>query len=199
MADKEETPGQEPDETQNADGQEPDADANDSPAPWGDDDFDPKTAWKLVQNLRSEVDELKADRNKANDAATKAEREKQEAEEAKLAENEEYKTLAEKRAERILELAPLENKVEELEAERNQYRDALQAHVDATLKGVPDYVRDALAGKSPIEVMDYVSKHAEAFKKTGASGVPDNPNPNGDTKMSDEERRKLAALPGRDY
>lgn len=196
MAD--EPTGQAPETMENVQGQEPETDASDTPNPWGD-DFDAGKAWTLVQNLRGEVDEMKAERKAAKEQLTEAERKAQEAEEAKLAENEEYKTLAEKRAERILELAPLESQVKDLEAERDQYRDALQAHVDATLKGVPDYVRDALAGKSPIEVMEYVSKHGESFRKQGASGVPDSPNPNGDHKMSDEEKRKLAAIPGRDY
>lgn len=32
------------------------------PAPWESDDFDPERAWNLVQNLRGDVDKLKADK-----------------------------------------------------------------------------------------------------------------------------------------
>lgn len=31
--------------------------------PWGDDDFDPDKAWKLISNLRADVDKTKADRD----------------------------------------------------------------------------------------------------------------------------------------
>lgn len=196
MSDNEPT-GQAPDSTQDADGQEPDADAQPQ-NPWGD-DFDADKAWTLVQNLRSEVDEMKAERKAAKDEAAAATRKAQEAEEAKLAENEQYRELADKRAERLLELEPLEPRIKEVEAERDQYRDALQSHVDAMTKDIPEHVRELLTGKSPIETLAWLDKHGESFRKSGATGVPDTPSPNGEHKMSDEEKRRLAAMPGRDY
>lgn len=154
---------------------------------------------EAARKLRSENKSLRDRLRDIESKMTDAEKAQQKAEEDQLAEQEKWQDLAEKRAARLLELEPLEPRVTEIEKERDSYKSALQAHVDAQLASVPEHITELLSDRDPIEQMEWLDKHAETFRKQGAAGVPDSPSANGDTKMSETEKRQLAALPGRDY
>lgn len=183
-------------------GETPQDDQQDAQTPpWGD-DFNPERAWSTIQNLRKVEDnakELDKELKQLKSERQQRAKEAQQADEERLEKQEEYKQLAEKRADRLLELEPLKEKLPEIEAERDKYREALQGYVSAQFEGLPEHIVELLQDRDPVDQLEWLGKNRETFNKTRPQGVPDTPHPNGNAGMTPEEKRKRAALPGRDY
>lgn len=152
-----------------------------------------------AKNLRERLREAESTLGELTEAEKQRKRDADKAEEDRLKEQNEWKDLADRRADRLLELEPLEGQVETLTQERDRYRDALQSYVTAQFEGVPEHIVELLQAKDPVEQLDYLSKHRDSLVKGKVQGVPDTPAANGTAKLTPEERRKKAAIPGRDY
>ena len=102
------------------------------------------------------------------------ERTRREAEEARLAEQNEFRTLAEQRAERIVELESAANQVEALTQERDTALSVVRELVAGELEAAPDYVRDAIAERGPVEQLRYLNQHRDkwATAPTTPRGTP---------------------------
>lgn len=117
-------------------------------------------------------------------AKKQAETERSKAEEAArqktLAEQGEYKTIAESQAAKIAELEAKTALVERYEA-------ALSATLEQALKGLPQHVIELLSDKDPAAQLEYLAKHGEKLRATPP------PNLNGRTARAttatDDERK----------
>jgi hypothetical protein len=123
---------------------------------------------------------LEREKRKADEREAKA---KETAKAEALAEQGEFKTLAEQRAARIAQLEPLEGELEESRA-------ALQTLLDAELTAVPEEVREAISDKSPAWQLQYITKHRGKWtKKTG--GVGSNPDASTGKQLSSAEQEQV--------
>lgn len=107
---------------------------------------------------QAEVDELiraRLDRQRTSLEAAQA-KAKQEADAAALAQQGEFKTLAEQRQARIAELEPQAERATRLEK-------ALQAQLDEAMKGVPDYILPLLEKLDVIDRLEYLAKNRAAL------------------------------------
>jgi hypothetical protein len=115
---------------------------------------------------------LERERRRAEEAQ---ERVRREADEARLAEQNEFRTLAEQRAERIVELEAATGQVETLTQERDEALAVVRELVGAELQQAPDYVRDAIAERSPVAQLQYLNQHRDKWVTTERRGIPATP------------------------
>lgn len=129
------------------------------------------TQEQLNSFLKSEKDKwaakAEADRKAAEDKAK----------EDALKEQGEFKTLADQRAARITELEAETGQVESLTQERDAALAVVTGFVEQELKDAPDYVRDAIADKSPVDQFAYISKHRDKWMKPRPTGAGPTPQP----------------------
>lgn len=138
----------------------------------------------IAERLKRQREKLERE---AEEARHKAE---QEAEEARMAEQKKFEELAEKRKAELDELEPQLTAVTE---ERDTYREALAEHVKQQLENVPELVKDLLEDRDPVEVLNYLTEHADELSKaSGPDGPPKTPKPKGSGELTDDEIRKAA-------
>lgn len=89
---------------------------------------------ELPQDVQVYIEELRDEAKKYRLEKAAAERTAKEAEEARLAQQNEWKVLAEKRAQRIAELEPVE-------LQHREIQEAFNAGLEAKLKDIPEDVR----------------------------------------------------------
>lgn len=122
---------------------------------------------------QSDIDRIVKDRLER--AAEKARKEREKAEAAArdkaLADQQEYKTLAEQRAERLAQLEPLTEQVETLTQERDAALAVVTSLVEQELTAAPDFVRDAIAEKSPVDQLAYITKHRDKWTQGKPQGI----------------------------
>lgn len=134
-------------------------------------------------------DRLAREDRKREEAAAKA---RKEAEEAALEQQEEFKKLADKRAERILDLEAQVGTLEQVTAERDEMNDALQGYLNTEREGLPDHILPLLDELSPVKQLAYISANRAQFGKASGRGIDPTPKGQSDPKIPDEERRKVA-------
>lgn len=127
---------------------------------------------------------------KSKEAATKAEAKA-------LADSQQFKELSEKQAARLLELETASGEtgkaIEQLNADRDRYRKALEENVKERRKGVPEHIGALLDALDPIAQLDWLTKNA-AKLGGAAGGPPPTPNAqNGDLAQKEEARKKFQA------
>jgi DNA repair exonuclease SbcCD ATPase subunit len=137
-----------------------------------------KVREQVEQQLR---DEFEKEQQKAD----------REAEEARLAEQQEFQELAETRKAKLDELEP---QLETLQERAERYEKALTAHAEQAMANVPAFVKPLLEKMDPVEQLAYIAEHEEEFatESGGSAGPPKTPKPNGDGDMTDKERRRRA-------
>lgn len=131
----------------------------------------PKPSAPEVKTFTQEqLDAIVAERLRR--AEEKATREREAAEaaarEAALAEQGQYKPLAEQRAERIVELEGRAAQVDTVTAERDELAELVQAWVEDELKTAPDYVRDAISDRTPQAQLKFIRDNREKWAGTQA-------------------------------
>lgn len=139
---------------------------------------------------------IEREKAKADTAAQKAARE---AEAKALADQGEFKKLAESRGQ---ELAEANKRLEELDAlkkDNARLSKALADQIAAQTKDLPDYLRELLASKDPVSQMDWLTANADKLKTPAAAAAPApginaGARGNGQGKLSDDEARDLAAV-----
>lgn len=128
------------------------------------------------------------------------ERAKQEAEEARLAEKQEWQTLATKRQETIQELEGQVQGLQEVEAKSKRYEKALRGYVSQMMEAVPEHVQGLLKGMDVADQLEWLTANLEQYQDQDGQrhryvGPPPAPNGSGPGKVSADEKRKKSYTP----
>lgn len=137
----------------------------------------------IADERRKWESKAEADRKKAEDAAK----------EAALKEQGEYKALAEQHASRIAELEPLTGQVETLTQERDAALAVVTSLVEQELTAAPDFVRDAIAEKSPVDQLAYITKHRDKWAQGKPQGIGPTVIRNGTISRDEAMRNEIEA------
>jgi hypothetical protein len=129
---------------------------------------------------------LAREEKKRKDAEEKAARKG--AEEA-LAKNEQFKELAETRAQTILELESKVGTLDQLEAERDELTGVLNEFLQKEREGIPAHVTALLDELSPVKQLRYIAANRASFSQK-TNGVPATPKADHDSQLSLEQRRE---------
>ena len=144
---------------------------------------------------QAELDAIVKDRldRAQRKAAADQEKAKADAEARALAEQGEFKTLAEQRQQRIAELENAHEQARATEKERDRYKAALASHVQALRTELPAHLTALLDKLDPVDQLEWMSaNHAELTRPTapdingGARGGS-----NGYT-LTDDQRERIA-------
>lgn len=111
---------------------------------------------KRAKQLERELAELKTAEDKAKEDA--------------LAEQAQFKQLADKRADKIVELSKQLEQIEPLTQERDQLAAVVSDLVKQQRDGLPEHVIELLEGKDVVEQLAWITKHRETL--TGRTGGP---------------------------
>lgn len=138
---------------------------------------DPTTAQPGNERTftQAELDRIVTERLERAQRTAEAEqaRIQREADEARLTEQNEFRTLAEQRAERIVELEAAAGQVTTLTEERDNALAVVRELVAGELEAAPDYVRDAIAERGPVEQLRYLNQHRDKWSNpTTPRGTP---------------------------
>lgn len=142
--------------------------------------------YERFKEVNDQLADLRAWKQEQEKLAKAAKKDEQKREEARLAEQEEYKTLAEQRKARVEELEPLAEKVERYEA-------ALNDLLKGELKSVPAYVKPLLEDRDPAAQLAYIAKHKESWAKPTPPDINDRASGNGSVTRTDEEKQQELA------
>lgn len=134
-------------------------------------------------------DRLERERKKTADDAEKA---RKDAEAIRLKEQGEFQKLAEQRQTRITELEAEVAALAPVTEERDRYKAALETHVTALAKDLPDSIKDLLTGKDPVDQIAWLDKHRESVAGERRSGPPPSPKAADPRKLTDEDARVAA-------
>lgn len=131
----------------------------------------PEWAQKLIREVRTEAASHRT-------ALRDAERTAKAAEEARLAEQGEYKKLAEDRAKRVAELEPAAQEVEALRAKVEQFEKATLARIAAEIAEWPEGMRAVVEKAKDVEekaaVVEHLRSAVAELAKAKGSGSPGN-------------------------
>lgn len=98
---------------------------------------------------------------------SRREEDRREAERKALEEQNEFKTLYEAEQKKVEEFAPYKESAE-------RYRGALETHLEAQKKDLPEHVKELLEKQDPVDQLDYLSKHRDQLV-AAPQGVPQTP------------------------
>jgi len=156
---------------------------------------------KEAGGLKSALDKEREARDAAEKDKKRIEKERAKAADEKLAEEKKFEELAAQREKRLGELEPevtqLKADVEKHKAEAKAATDKVAELVEQQMKvlKLDDAVTELLNGKTAVEKLDWIVKHAEKLGKS-AGVLPVTPKSDTDAaKVSDDEARKLTARP----
>lgn len=147
---------------------------------------DPATEKKFSQ---AELDAIIEDRLKrAEKTAEKAaEKARKAAEDAALAKNQEWQTLAETRAKEIADLTRERDELSPLQDQVARYRTALETQLSTVKEGLPKHLRALIDPMDPVDQLNYISTHAKDLAIAPA-GYGETPNPKERKLKPDEEK-----------
>lgn len=157
----------------------------------GEEDQDEKTFTQGdVDRIVSE--RLERERRKEAEKQRKAEAA---ARQQALEENEQFKELAEEKANRVAEL---EAELEDLKPYKDsseRYREVLDSQLEAQKKDLPGYIKDLLEEKDPAEQLRYLSEHGSEFAEKPAGSSPSPRPAEGQTdQQADKEAKEATRL-----
>lgn len=131
----------------------------------------PEWAQKLIREVRNEAASHRT-------ALREAERAAKAADEARLAEQGEYKKLAEDRAKRVAELEPVAQEVEALRVKVEQFEKATLARIASEIAEWPEGMRAVVEKAQDVEgkaaVVDLLRSAVAELAKAKGSGSPGN-------------------------
>jgi hypothetical protein len=149
---------------------------------------DPRGATRTF--TQAELDAIVTERLARAQRTADAERDRiqREADEARLAEHNELRTLAEQRGARIVELEAQSGQVETLTAERDAALTVVRELVAGELEQAPDYVRDAIAERDPVAQLRYLNQHRDKWSAVnGHRGTPEATRARGNVNLNRDE------------
>lgn len=132
---------------------------------------------------------LEREERKRDEATEKA---RKEAEERALEQQQEFKQLADKRAERILDLEAQVGTLEQITTERDEMQTALRGYLDKERDGLPEHILSLLDDLSPVKQLAWISANRANLGKPNGRGIEPTPKGQSDPRIPDEERRKVA-------
>lgn len=135
---------------------------------------------------------LEREERKREEAEAKA---RKEAEEKALEQQQEFKQLADKRAERILDLEAQVGTLEQITSERDELQTALQGYLDKERDGLPEHILSLLNDLSPVKQLAWISANRASLGKQNGRGIEPTPKGQSDPRIPDEERRRVAWKP----
>lgn len=131
-------------------------------------------------------DRLAREEKKRDEAAAKA---RKEAEEAALEQNQQFKELADKRAEEILTLEAKLANLDQVQAERDELSGVLSEFLEKERDGIPQHVLALLDELSPVKQLRYIAANRASFSPK-TNGVPATPKADHDPSLSIEQKRE---------
>lgn len=134
---------------------------------------------------------LEREKRKREEAEAKA---RKEAEEKALEQQQEFKQLADKRAERILDLEGQIGTLEQITSERDELQTALTGYLDKERDGLPEHILSLLDDLPPVKQLAWISANRTQLGKNGR-GIDPTPRGQSDPRIPDEEKRKVAWKP----
>lgn len=132
-------------------------------------------------------DRLAREDRKREEAEARA---RKETEEKALAENQQFRELAEKRQERVVELEGQVGQIEQLTTERDELSQALEAILAKEREGLPEAVIELLNDKSPAKQLQWIAANKATLTKANGRGIEPTPTAQQDPSIPDEERRR---------
>lgn len=133
------------------------------------------TAEQQILVDRLVGDARKKEREKAkSEAAAEADREKKKADEEALAKNQEWKTLADTRAEELTTLTKERDDLLEVQKQAEKYKTTLNTMLAETKKSLPKHLIELLDKMDPVEALEYIAKNAKELK-VSAAAYPETP------------------------
>jgi hypothetical protein len=174
----------------------PDPKPNDPPAdpPTPPNPDPPKPDGKTF--TQEQVDGIVKDRleRERKTAEAKTQKDREDAEAARLKEQGEFEKLANQRAATITELEAKVTEGETHKTRADRYETALKAHLETQRKDLPAHITALLDRMDPVDQLEYIAANREALgAKPGqnGSGIPATPKP-GDRKALTEEQQQAA-------
>jgi small-conductance mechanosensitive channel len=142
---------------------------------------------KLIGKRLREAREKEREKAKADIEAEGA-KAKKEAEDAALAKNQEWQTLAEKRAADLADLAKEKAELEPFKEQAERYKKALDDQLAKVKEKLPKYLLPLIEKMDPVEAMAYITEHAEELgAKPGTYGET----PEGkERKLNDKDKQE---------
>lgn len=138
----------------------------------------------ITEALKDRLDREERKREEAEARARK------EAEDKALAENQQFRELAEKRQERVVELEGQVGQIEQLTTERDELSQALEAILAKEREGLPEAVIELLNDKSPAKQLQWIAANKATLTKANGRGIEPTPPAQQDPSIPDEERRR---------
>jgi DNA repair exonuclease SbcCD ATPase subunit len=141
------------------------------------------------------AERLKRDREKWEaDAQSARERAEREAEAQRLAEQQKWQELAQKRETEVKDLQRALEEGQKREGRLTRLEAALKAQLEAQRQGLAPHLL-TLLDKMPVEEqLEYLSANAAALRPAGqVAGIPPTPPGQGAPGLTEDERRQLAA------
>ena len=154
----------------------------------GDTDDQTKSEKKFTQEELDRQIAIRLERanKKAADEAAKAAKK---AEEDALTKNQEFEKLANTRQTRIEELEKDLTSFEEVKAQAEKYKAALEAHLKAQTEKLPKHIKTLLEKMDPVEQIEYLTANAKELN-VKVDGVPATPEDESKDKLTQEEQAR---------
>lgn len=154
--------------------------------------FDKERAMATIAKLREQEKRAKQLERELAELKTAEDKAKEDA----LAEQAQFKQLADKRADKIVELSKQLEQIEPLTQERDQLAAVVGDLVKQQREGLPEHVIELLEGKSAVEQLAWITKHRETLTgRTGGptTGVPGLPRPVTNVSRDEQIRAEIEA------
>ena len=156
-----------------------------------------KTITLTEEDLQKRIEESLKERlaREAKKAEASAKRVKEEAEIAALEQNQQFQQVVEKQKERISQLEAKEALLDQTIAERDKYKDALEAKLKSEKTGLPPHILALLDRLDPVEQIEYLVKNSSVLKgdnRSPAGGPPPSPAAGSQKPMTGDEQKTAA-------
>ncbi len=142
-----------------------------------------------VADLRRKADNYRQSLRKLEEAEAKRQAEAKAADELRLAEQQKWQELAQKRQD---ELTTVKAEAEALRALSTRLGEALNGYLAKEREGVPDHIGALLDKLDVVDQLAYIASSRDAWAATNQrpGGVPPSPKPGEAPALSEEERRQ---------
>lgn len=148
---------------------------------------------------QADIDRIVGERLKRAEesAAQKSKEAAAKAEAKALADSQQFKELSEKQAARLLELETASGEtgkaIEQLNAERDRYRKALEENVKERKKGLGDHIISLLDNLDPVSQLEWLTKNGDKLGSNAGGPPPTPKNQNGDVASREEARKQFVS------
>lgn len=154
---------------------------------------------KSLEELRAELADTKAKLKAVNAesaerrrALAEADKKREADEQARLAEQGQYKELADKLKTQVADAEKQMADLQTAKSASERYEKALKARADAEIAKLPEVFKPLLAKLDPVEQLEWLAANADKIA-SGKSGVPKSPNGAEEKELSEEQKQEARA------